>query len=118
MLKFVTIFEFSRANCIAICAFLVPANLLLTSLTLVLMGLARSSQLQGRVAAVVALLPAVLIMLHVYTWFAIGVVKTPTFVLLFLSLTCISINTWAIAHTPSLVYLIRSLFGALKKVRV
>lgn len=82
------------------------------------MGIVRSTQLQARVAAVVALLPAVLVALHVYTWFAVGVVMAPTFVLLWLSLTCISINTWAIAHAPSLVYLLRSFFGALKRVRV
>ncbi|NER28801.1 MAG: hypothetical protein F6J89_14475 [Symploca sp. SIO1C4] len=118
MLKIVTLFEFSRANCIAICTFLVPANLVLTSLTLALMGLARSPQLQARVAAVVALLPAVLIMLHVYTWFAVGVVRTPTFILLLLSFICIGINTWGITHANSLVYLVRGLFSALKRVRV
>ncbi|NET55040.1 MAG: hypothetical protein F6K47_02200 [Symploca sp. SIO2E6] len=92
-----TILEFSRSNCVAICAFLVPANLLLTLQTLVLTVLSRP-QSQIRNAVVVACIPAVLIILHVCTWLMIGVVMAPTFILLCLGGTCLGINFWAMFY--------------------
>ncbi len=109
MFDFNTLFEFSRANCVAICAFLVPANLLLTLRTIVFTGLSRP-QVQVRQAAVLACIPALVMVLHVWTWFMIGVVMAPTFILLWLASTCLGINFWAITHPQSMVRLLRALF--------
>jgi hypothetical protein len=95
MIDLNTIFEFSRINCVAICSFLVPANLLLTLQTLVFTGF-RRPQSQVRKAVLVACVPAVLIILHVCTWLMIGVVMAPTFILLCLGGICLGINLLAI----------------------
>lgn len=115
MFDFNPLFEFSRANCIAICAFLVPANLLFTVLTVAFAGLHRPrSQVQK--AAVVACIPALVMVVHVWTWFAIGVVMAPTFILLWLASTCLGINFWAIAHPQSMVRLLESLLSQVRQV--
>ncbi|NEP09832.1 MAG: hypothetical protein F6K14_06335 [Symploca sp. SIO2C1] len=97
MIDLNTIFEFSRTNCVAICAFLVPANLLLTLQTLILTWLRRPKS-QVLTAVLVACIPAVLIIFHVFTWLMIGVVMAPTFILLCLGSICLGINFWAIFH--------------------
>ncbi|MCT7986086.1 hypothetical protein NG796_22675 [Laspinema sp. A4] len=98
--------EFSRTHCIAICAFLVPANLLATLQTLIFMGLG-TQKLQIRVMAAIASFYAVVMVLHVLSWFLIGVVMAPTYILLALASLCLSINVWAIAHSPRVVPLLR-----------
>jgi hypothetical protein len=101
MLYFTSLFEFSHTHCVTICAFLVPVNLLTALQTIILVGLNRS---MGRVwqAAGLAGLCSLLMVLHVMTWFAIGVVRVETFVLLSLGAVCLSINLWAISHPQSL----------------
>lgn len=101
------LFEFSRSNCISICGFLVPANLLLTLQTMVLVALFRP-QVQIRQAVVVACIPALVMVFHVFTWFAIGVVMAPTFILLWLASTCLVINFCAIAYPQSMARFLRS----------
>lgn len=93
MLDLNTLAEFSRANCISICAFLVPANLIATSLTMILVFINRQrlSQ-QVRQACGIASFFAVIMMLHVYTWFEIGVVRTETYILLSLGISCLVTN--------------------------
>lgn len=108
MFDFSTLFEFSRTNCLAICAFLVPANLLFTLQTMIFTGL-RRPQPQVRQAAMLACLPALVMVFHVFTWWMIGVVMAPTFILLGLASTCLSINFWAIAHPQSMAYFLRAL---------
>jgi hypothetical protein len=103
-----TLFEFSRANCVAICAFLVPANLLLTLQTMVLTGLNRP-QRQVRNAVVLACIPALVMVFHVFTWWMIGVVMAPTYILLWLASTCLGINFWAITHPRSMAHFLRAL---------
>lgn len=95
MLDFNSLAEFSRANCISICAFLVPANLLATIVTMIFAGLRRPSYHVWLVAGTASLF-ALIMVLHVYTWFSIGVVKGPTYVLLWLALTCLVTNLGAI----------------------
>lgn len=96
-----SLFEFSRTHCIAICAFLVPANLLSTSLTLGLVLLRRPSvQIQRAVGLASSF--ALIMVLHVLTWLVIGVVMPPTYILFWLATTCLLINIWAIAHPGSL----------------
>ncbi len=106
-----TLFEFSRTNCVAICAFLVPANLLLTLRTIVFTGVRRPPD-QVRQTAVLACIPALVMVLHVCTWWMVGVVMAPTFILLGLATTCLGINFWAIAHPQSMVRLLHSVYRA------
>lgn len=103
-----TIFEFSRTNCVAICAFLVPANLLLTLQTIIFTAL-RRPQAQVRKSALLACIPAILMVLHVLTWLMIGVVMAPTYILLCLGSTCLGMNLWAITNSQSLVSLLQTL---------
>ena len=109
MFDFNTLFEFSRANCVAICAFLVPANLLFTLQTIVFTGL-RRPKIKVRQAAVLACIPALVMVLHVYTWFMIGEVMAPTYILLALGSICLGINFWAIAHPQSMAGLLAAVF--------
>jgi len=106
MIDFHTLAEFSRANCLGICAFLVPAILIATLLTIILTILRRPiNQVQSAVG--VASIFALVMILHVYTWFVVGVVMAPTFILLSLAITCLITNFAAIfvhrrfMNTPS-----------------
>ena len=87
--------DFSRSHCIAICAFLVPANLIATSQTLLFIFLKRSP-LQVFTVTIGASFYALLMISHVISWYAIGVVMAPTFILMFLGITCLVINLIAI----------------------
>jgi len=91
------LFEFSRNNCIAICSFLVPVNLLATLQTMILVYLKRSI-LTINLTSMIAITFALTLFLHVATWFVIGVVTPVTFILGALGTTCILINILAIAH--------------------
>lgn len=106
MLELYSLFDFSRSHCVAICAFLVPANLLMTLLTIALVGMGRRLVGFG-VAVSLAHLLAIAMLLHVFTWLAIGVIMPPTFILFSLAGVCLSINTWAIVHPESMVVLLR-----------
>jgi hypothetical protein len=106
MLDFNTVTEFSHTYCVAICAFLVPANLLTTLQAVILTGLNRP-RIQVQASVLVASVFAITMIFHVFTWFIIGVVMPPTFILLLMAVTCLTINIWAIAHPASIVQLIR-----------
>lgn len=83
--------EFSRDHCIAVCAVLVPANLLATLQTMLFVWFGRPiAQVYSITAA--ASLYALLIILHVITWLAIGVVMLPTYILSVLGCVCLLIN--------------------------
>ncbi|TAF30759.1 MAG: hypothetical protein EAZ69_21230 [Oscillatoriales cyanobacterium] len=99
MLDFNTVTEFSHSYCIAICAFLVPANLLTTLQTGILTGLNR---------------PRMQVFFHVFTWFAIGVVMPPTYILLAMGIACLAINVWALRHPASMMQLIRVAVSAFR----
>ena len=101
MLDFNSIADFSYAHCIAICGFLVPMNLLATVQTMIFTGLGRG-QGQVRLVATVASFYALILVFHVFTWLAIGVVMAPTYILLVLGSVCLAINSWAIAHSPTM----------------
>lgn len=107
MFDFNILCEFSRNNCIGICAFLVPANLISTSQTLIFTGLNRPQwQVQSTVGAAIAY--ALVIILHVLTWFWAGVVMAPTYILLVLGSVCLILNMWAIAHPSSMANLLKT----------
>ena len=109
MIDFNTLSEFSRNHCIAICAFLVPANLLATLQTLILVGFNRP-QFQVQRATGIAITCALLMVMHVYTWFAIGVVMSPTYILLSLGSVCLCLNIWALAHGESMTRSLQALY--------
>lgn len=92
------LFEFSRSHCIAICAFLVPANLLATLQTLLFVWFKAPLQ-HIRLITGMASIYALIMVLHVLTWFMVGVVMLPTYVLSGLALVCLGINLGAIALT-------------------
>ena len=113
MLDLNALFEFSRNHCGAICAFLVPANLSATLLTLGLVAF-RSSPTSVNLAILFASSFAGLMALHVGTWFMVGVVMPPTFILSALSITCLLINGWALVNPASLNRLLIHLLALLK----
>ncbi|MBV8884862.1 MAG: hypothetical protein JO235_12825 [Chroococcidiopsidaceae cyanobacterium CP_BM_RX_35] len=102
MFDFNTLADFSRAHCVSICAFLVPANLLSTSMT---MALTLLHQPKARVwqAAGLASILAMVMSLHVFTWFTIGVVMVPTYVLLWLGTSCLLTNIGMVAYNHNLI---------------
>lgn len=108
MLDINLLFNFSRNHCVAICAVLVPANLLLTLWTVLLVGRFHS-QAQVRQAMITASVFALILLMHNFTWFSIGVVMAPSYILLVLACVCLSFNLWAIAHPTSLSHLLRQL---------
>lgn len=95
MSGFHTLAEFSRTYCISICAFLVPANLIATSAALIF-ALLRRPQAQVWQAAGSGNIFALIMIWHVLTWFAVGVVMAPTYILLCLGSTCLLSNFGAI----------------------
>jgi hypothetical protein len=95
------LFDFSRNYCIAICAFLVPANLLCTLGTVSLVIQLRPLT-QVYLSVFAASLFALALLLHDFTWVSIGVVMAPTYILLALASVCLSLNIWAIAHPASM----------------
>jgi hypothetical protein len=128
--------EFSRQNCIAICAFLVPANLIITIQTLIFCFLNYSQNYSERysqssskrsilISASFALLYAIAIISHVVSWYIVGIVMAPTFILLSLGIVCLGINLIAIASQQSIVQQrmkfgiqFRMLLGLLDKIQV
>lgn len=120
MLAHSALAEFSRAHCTAICAFLVPSTCLVTLQTLIWTGLGWSRwQTWGWIGLASGL--AGTMVLHVLTWFALGVVRVPTFVLLGLVLLCMGCNLWALLRPQGLARVLRSLVlgvrGSLKGQR-
>ena len=94
--------ELSRTHCISLCAFLVPAILLTTCLTMVLAALRRSKTRVWQSAGVAGVFALVLLW-HVYTWFEVGIVMIPTYVLLWLASSCSLSNIGAIFYSYSRV---------------
>lgn len=101
------LFEFSRNHCVAICAFLVPASLLSTFCTIFLV-IRPHPLFQAYWSAVITGLFASALLLHDFTWFNIGVVLAPTYILLALVCICLSLNVWAIAHPTSMKQLTKT----------
>jgi phosphate/sulfate permease len=104
-----TIAEFSRCHCVGICAFLVPANLLLASATLLLTAVDRSPRTIYSIVGI-GIFPAIALFLHVATWWAIGVVMLPTFILPLLATTCLAIYAYAVIKPQHLRNLLIAIF--------
>jgi hypothetical protein len=103
------LFEVSRNHCVAICTFLVPINLLLTLWTILLVVRFRPL-IQVYLSVLIASFLALTLLLHDFTWFSIGVVMAPTYILLVLACVCIGFNLWAIAHPTSMKQLLSYLY--------
>jgi uncharacterized membrane protein (GlpM family) len=97
MLDLNNIAEFSRCHCIGICALLVPVNLILSTTTSLLVGTHRSMQLIHATAAI-SIWPAIALFLHVATWWSIGVVMLPTFILPVLAIICLATQAYAVIN--------------------
>jgi hypothetical protein len=110
MLDLNNLLHFSHVHCVAICSVLVPLNLLATLQTLILTGLNRPQSSIWRSSAI-AISVAIVMLLHVLSWFVIGVVMIPTFVLLGLGSTCLALNLWAVSHPQSLRTILERVFG-------
>ncbi|HIK14705.1 MAG TPA: hypothetical protein IGS53_05350 [Leptolyngbyaceae cyanobacterium M33_DOE_097] len=106
MLSMNFLFDFSRNHCGVICAFLVPANLLFT-LGTVSLAIQLRPLSQVYLSAIAATFFALTLLLHDFTWFSIGVVMPPTYILFTLACVCLSLNIWAIAHPASMKQLIK-----------
>ncbi|MBD2137526.1 hypothetical protein H6F32_08000 [Anabaena sp. FACHB-1237] len=87
--------EFSRMNCVGICAFLVPANIVATLATITLTVVNRPLY-QVWLSVMFTGMFATLMLLHVYSWLMIGVIMIPTYILLSLAISCLLINLAAI----------------------
>jgi hypothetical protein len=105
--------NFSTAYCVAICAFLIPANLLATFWTLWLVGHNRPVH-QVKQGITLAGLLATAMSLHVFSWIAIGVVMAPTYILLGLASVCLSLNAWAVFHPVSLRSQVVAILGVVR----
>lgn len=117
MLDFNALCEFSRAYCVTICAFLVPANLIATSTTMVLTALGRPFRQIFLAAGIAGLFSGVMV-LHVLTWFLVGVVRIPTYVLLMLGSVCLVINVWALLGRWQMANVLRAIVRFCTRVDV
>jgi hypothetical protein len=115
MLDFNTVADFSHRYCIEICAFLVPANLLASLQTIIFTGIKRP-RLQVNLMVGVGSIYALVMVLHVFTWFAIGVIMAPTYILLLLASICLAINIWAVVHPSSMTRSVQILASFLVKI--
>ncbi|MBE9196245.1 hypothetical protein IQ219_13240 [Synechocystis sp. LEGE 06083] len=84
--------DFSRGHCVGICAALVPSILLCTTICAGLIALDRP-RWSVNTAYVATLVACGVMVLHVASWFSIGVITPVTFILLGLSLSCGSLAT-------------------------
>lgn len=116
MVDFSNLLEFSHHYCVAICAALVPANLVATLGAIGLVGLKRPAAQVWQASGLGSVF-ALLMMLHVLTWFIIGVVMLPTFVLLLLGASCLSTNLWAVLHPGSMRKLLVNLSRRVQMLR-
>ncbi|MEB3311892.1 MAG: hypothetical protein VKJ02_16830 [Snowella sp.] len=85
--------EMSRMHCVSICAFLVPAMLIAT-LQSILLVIFQRRQLSLMLSTLLSFSFIGLMVFHVSTWFSIGVITPITFILLSLSTLCLIVNSW------------------------
>jgi hypothetical protein len=58
-----------------------------------------------------SILPAIVLLLHVMTWWAVGVVMLPTYILPVLAITCLTINAIAAINPQQMGYLLRKIYS-------
>lgn len=91
--------DFSRGNCVGICSALIPLILLSTTACGALAYFHQPQRLVNTAYGAVILFCLGMV-LHVSSWFAIGVVTPVTFILLGLSLTCAGLSTLVCFFAP------------------
>lgn len=104
-----SITEFSRCHCIGICAVLVPTNLCLATATLIGTALDRSRWLIYTLMTM-GVAAAFVLLLHVITWWTIGVVMLPTFILPILATTCLAVYIYALIDRQHLKSLLLAIY--------
>ncbi|WP_319420334.1 hypothetical protein [Pleurocapsa sp. FMAR1] len=109
------IFEFSRHNCVAICSFLVPANLIATITTITLVVKSHSLSAINRSVGFASIF-AIALFMHVSTWFMIGVVTPVTFILFGLGTSCLLINVLAIIYRRQIVQVLTASLSGSKNI--
>ncbi|MBR8831802.1 MAG: hypothetical protein N5P05_002335 [Chroococcopsis gigantea SAG 12.99] len=110
MLDINTLGEFSRTNCGLICAFLVPASFVGAVISLYNLYKGRSQRQITSLAISSSIFP-VLLLLHVATWWLIGVVMLPTFILLGLGSSCIAVQLLAVTKREKVQNLLQTGVG-------
>ena len=115
MLTLNSIIEFSQINCLAICSFLVPINLLAPVQSIIFTALHRPKK-EINVMALFASFYALMIILHIGTWFIVGVVRVETFILFSFASCCLIVNIWAVSHGSSMRRIIQFLQHYLVKI--
>ena len=96
--------NFSYAHCISICAFLVPFSLFMTFGSIYHVGVGQQKQLY--VTAGLASLAAGFMIFHAWSWWIVGVVMLPSYILPIVAVVCLAMNSWAIGHQRSLLKVI------------
>ncbi|MGB7415331.1 MAG: hypothetical protein WA902_14085 [Thermosynechococcaceae cyanobacterium] len=97
--------DFSYSHCISICAVLVPFSLLMTFGSIYHVGSGHPVR-QLYLTAGFASLASGFMIFHVWSWWIIGVVMGPTYILSIVALVCLAMNSWAIGHRQSLLQVI------------
>lgn len=100
--------EFSRCHCVAICAGLIPANLLVSTATIGL-TLFNGSVAGCRWLSIAGVVCGLLLFSHVVSWWLIGVVAPATFILPSLALVCMGVNWTCVSHPAVLQRLGRAI---------
>ncbi len=101
MFDFNNIIEFSHIYCVAICGLLVPMNVL-ASLQPIIFTVLHRPKKEINLMALVASFYALMIILHVGSWFIVGVVRIQTFILLLFASCSLITNIWAVSHGSSM----------------
>ncbi len=101
MFDFNNIIEFSHLYCVAICGLLVPMNVL-ASLQPIIFTVLHRPKKEINLMALVASFYALMIILHVGSWFIVGVVRIQTFILLLFASCSLITNIWAVSHGSSM----------------
>lgn len=105
-----TMMHFSHTYCVSICGFFMVFNVLGTGQTVLFTGL-NLALWQIKLMASMSSLFALVIIAHVFSWFAVGVVAWQTFVLLSLCTLFLAINIWAFCHADSQRKLLNFIFN-------
>ena len=109
------IIEFSHLYCVEICGFLVPTNVL-ASLQPIFFTIFHRPKKEINLMALVASFYALIIILHVASWFIVGVVRIQTFILLWFASCCLITNIWAVIHSSRMRATIKFLLQFIVKV--
>ncbi|UJB68482.1 hypothetical protein HRE53_18395 [Acaryochloris sp. 'Moss Beach'] len=110
MLSFNALLDFSRCNCVGICASLVPINILSTALSVYKVSRGHSPR-SIHISIGFSSLAAVLLALHDLSWLIIGVIMAPTYILFTIAMVCLGFNAWAGCHPRSMRQTVLTILG-------